>query len=91
MHELFSCFKINNLITVRIFGGLGNQLFQFAFGQYLQNKSGLNVNYDFNYFLEDNLREPKKIILMMFYYGAQDHLLENFYMWMIWQAQSYFH
>lgn len=44
------------LMVVRVFGGLGNQLFQYAFGQYLKNQSGLPVNYDFEYFINNNFR-----------------------------------
>ena len=31
-------------------GGLGNQLFQLAYGKYLQNKFGCNVQYDVSKF-----------------------------------------
>ena len=35
------------MITVRIFGGLGNQLFEYAFGRYLalQNDTGLCLDF----------------------------------------------
>ena len=46
------------LMVVRVFGGLGNQLFQYAFGQYLKNQSGLPINYDFEYFKKNNFRSP---------------------------------
>jgi len=46
------------LMIVRVFGGLGNQLFQYAFGQYLKNQSGLPINYDFKYFEYNNFRPP---------------------------------
>ena len=46
------------LMVVRVFGGLGNQLFQYAFGQYLKNQSGLPINYDFEYFENNNFRLP---------------------------------
>lgn len=58
MYELFGNFKIESVIVVRIFGGLGNQLFQYAFGQYLQRKSGFDVKYDFQYFTDDDFRKP---------------------------------
>ena len=45
-------------MVVRVFGGLGNQLFQYAFGQYLKNQSGLPINYDFEYFENNNFRPP---------------------------------
>ncbi len=45
-------------MIVRVFGGLGNQLFQYAFGQYLKNQSGLPINYDFKYFEYNNFRPP---------------------------------
>lgn len=40
-------FCLNKMITVRIFGGLGNQLFQYAFGRRLSLKlnTGLMLNY----------------------------------------------
>lgn len=34
------------MVTVKIFGGLGNQLFQYAFGRYLAEKLGTSVQYD---------------------------------------------
>ncbi|MDF0718814.1 alpha-1,2-fucosyltransferase [Kaistella sp. PBT33-4] len=34
------------MITVKVFGGLGNQLFQYAFGQYASQKLGVPVRYD---------------------------------------------
>ena len=46
------------MTIIRVFGGLGNQLFQYAFGQYLQSQSRLIVKYDFEYFENNNLRSP---------------------------------
>ncbi|MDR1023606.1 MAG: alpha-1,2-fucosyltransferase [Prevotellaceae bacterium] len=34
------------MITVRVWGGIGNQLFQYAFGEYLRLKTGQDVRYD---------------------------------------------
>lgn len=34
------------MIIIKIFGGLGNQLFQYSFGQYLSNTYGFKVYYD---------------------------------------------
>jgi hypothetical protein len=46
------------MIIVRVFGGLGNQLFQYAFGQYMAQQLGRAVLYDFSYFKKDRLRAP---------------------------------
>jgi len=46
------------MIIIRVFGGLGNQLFQYAFGQFMAKKLDRNVLYDFSYFTKDRLREP---------------------------------
>ena len=47
-----------NLIIVRVFGGLGNQLFQYSFGLYMSKKLNRKVLYDFSYFETNNFREP---------------------------------
>ncbi len=46
------------MIIVRVFGGLGNQLFQYAFGQFMSKKLNRKVLYDFSYFEMDNHRQP---------------------------------
>ena len=46
------------MIIVRIWGGIGNQLFQYVFGQYLNYKYGQEVKYDDNaFFSVDKLRK----------------------------------
>lgn len=42
----------NNMFYIRLKGGLGNQMFQYAFGESLAKASGLEVKYDTR-FLED--------------------------------------
>ncbi len=37
------------MITVRLKGGLGNQMFQYAFGESIQAKTGISVQYDTSY------------------------------------------
>jgi hypothetical protein len=46
------------MIVVRIYGGLGNQLFQYYFGQYLKASYQTDVFYDLSYFKIDNYRKP---------------------------------
>lgn len=46
------------MIIVKIWGGVGNQLFQYVFGLYLHNKYNVEVRYDENSFLStDKLRK----------------------------------
>ena len=46
------------MIIVKIWGGIGNQLFQYVLGQYLHYRYGQEVRYDDNSFLStDKLRE----------------------------------
>lgn len=55
---VFTSLNLHNLfmIYVRLKGGLGNQMFQYAFGQSLQAKTGINVLYDTT-FLEQLLNQ----------------------------------
>lgn len=46
------------MIVVRVYGGLGNQLFQYYFGQYLKACYQIDVFYDLSYFKIDNYRKP---------------------------------
>lgn len=46
------------MIIVRIFGGLGNQLFQYSFGLYMSKKLNRKVLYDFSFFETDYFRKP---------------------------------
>lgn len=48
------------MIIVKVWGGIGNQLFQYVFGQYLRHKFGQDVFYDNNSFVStDKLRKPE--------------------------------
>lgn len=62
------------MIVVRIYGGLGNQLFQFYFGQYLKIYYNTDILYDLSYFKIDNYRKPSilNFSLDMNLYDTQD-------------------
>lgn len=48
------------MIIVKVWGGIGNQLFQYVFGQYLKCRYGQEVYYDNNSFIStDKLRKPE--------------------------------
>lgn len=48
------------MIIVKVWGGIGNQLFQYVFGQYLRYKYSQEVYYDNNSFITtDKLRKPE--------------------------------
>ena len=48
------------MIIVKVWGGIGNQLFQFVFGQYLHYKTGMEVFYDdSSYVSNDKLRKSE--------------------------------
>lgn len=52
------------MIIVKIWGGIGNQLFQYVFGQYLHYKYGQEVRYDDNsYVSNDKLRKSELLVL----------------------------
>lgn len=40
----------NKQVVVHLYGGIGNQLFQYTFGEYVRNKYRLNVSYDISSF-----------------------------------------
>lgn len=44
------------MIIVSLFGGLGNQLFQWSFGEYLRTKNNVDIKYDTSWFLTNNSR-----------------------------------
>lgn len=57
------------MIVVKIMGGLGNQLFQYAFGMALAEKNKINVRYDLSFFddqLERHDYTPRKLSLSSF-------------------------
>ena len=39
------------MVVVKLSGGLGNQMFQYAFGFILQQRFKIKVKYDFSFFL----------------------------------------
>lgn len=48
------------MIIVKVWGGIGNQLFQYVFGQYLKHRYGQEVYYDNNSFIStDKQRKPE--------------------------------
>ena len=51
------------MICVKIMGGLGNQMYQYAIGRYLSMKNDTNLQYDMSYFS---------------YCGARDFMLNHF-------------
>ena len=46
------------MITIKLCGGLGNQLFQYAFGYQLAKKLNTEINLDISWFDRQNLRSP---------------------------------
>lgn len=54
------------MIIIKVWGGIGNQLFQYVFGQYLKYKYGQDVKYDDNAFYSvDKLRKRELNVLDM--------------------------
>ncbi|MDO8575678.1 MAG: alpha-1,2-fucosyltransferase [bacterium] len=48
------------MIIIKLQGGLGNQIFQYAFGRALEEKSRLEIKFDKNYYYND--RSPKDTV-----------------------------
>ena len=46
------------MIIVRVYGGLGNQLFQINFGHFLHEKFNQKVYFDFSFFKTQGVRKP---------------------------------
>ena len=46
------------MIIVRVYGGLGNQLFQINFGHFLHEKFNQKVYFDFSFFKTQGIRKP---------------------------------
>jgi len=46
------------MFVVKIYGGLGNQIFQYIFGKYIEKKFNCDVVFDFYYFEKYNYRKP---------------------------------
>lgn len=47
------------MITIKLSGGLGNQLFQYAYGYQMAKKIGTGIILDISWFEKQNLREPE--------------------------------
>ena len=45
------------MIIIKIFGGLGNQMFQYAFGKYLSKRNDVDLLLDISYFRNQSLRK----------------------------------
>ena len=79
------------MIIVKVWGGIGNQLFQYVFGQYLHHKSGQDVYYDDGaYISNDKLRNSelnaidativfKNECIFSRYRGVKNRLLKFFF------------
>ena len=46
-----------NFKTIKIKGGLGNQLFQYAFALFLKNKFHAEINLEISWYKEQSFRE----------------------------------
>jgi hypothetical protein len=46
------------MIVVKLWGGLGNQLFQYSYGYQLAKKIGTEMKLDISYYSKQNLRQP---------------------------------
>ena len=46
------------MIVIRVYGGLGNQLFQYAFGIFLQEKFNQKIYFDFSFYNSNTHRAP---------------------------------
>jgi hypothetical protein len=57
----------NNQIIIKIYGGLGNQLFQFSMGKQLESLlEGVEVLFDTSFFLDENQKYPREFLLNSF-------------------------
>jgi len=54
------------MIIVKLAGGLGNQLFQYSFGQYIQNKYKLKVIYDISFYESKKRLSHEKLTIRNF-------------------------
>lgn len=59
-------FKLYKMIIVKIKGGLGNQLFQYAIGYALSKSRGADLYLDLAWFDENNSDTPRKFLLHKF-------------------------
>lgn len=55
------------MVTVKLWGGLGNQLFQYAYGYQLAKKLNTGIVLDTSWFRLQNLREPEILKLQITY------------------------
>jgi hypothetical protein len=78
--------KKGDMFIVRVQGGLGNQLFQYALARSLSHKTGKPFKLDFTSFTRDNLRKPElhsfrsrlpvagRLEISRLKYGVAEHL-----------------
>lgn len=55
------------MIIVKLWGGLGNQLFQYAYGYMLAKKNNVEIILDVSWFQSQNIREPEILKLNITY------------------------
>ena len=70
-------FKYSNTIVIRLTGGLGNQLYQVAFGIALEKKTGVKIQYD-THELDREAKKSKNRSWVRWYF---DHLNINAEKW----------
>lgn len=62
---------------VKIKGGLGNQLFQYFFGQYLKSKFGHSVFYDTTWFSDKKLGDIPRNFILPYLFSDIDKFIDN--------------
>lgn len=70
------------MYTVKVKGGLGNQLFCYAFGQYLESITSAKVQYDMTYYKSDTQQSHEKDYLSEIFPTlelAEPHSIPRFY------------
>ncbi len=66
------------MIVIKLWGGLGNQLFQYAYGYQLAKKTGTTIILDTSWFDKQNLREPEILKLNLKYNGVENYAQKNY-------------
>ena len=77
-----------NLIIVKVFGGLGNQLFQYSFGLYMSKKLNRKVLFDFSYFETNNFRKPSILEFNFEIEKAPDTLVKKYLLFKSFKLNS---